>query len=393
MKNRIIISGFLSAIILISSCKDKATDNHEGMAGMRLSDKEIVKEPVHKNLPLDALLKPTNEYVISGLPVVSLETSTEAIEVSALGTVQYDYRQAGVISSRISGRIENLYVKYRYQVIKKGEKVLDIYSPELVTSQQNYLFLLQNDPGNASLINAAKQRLILLGLTQGQLNQIAKSGKPIYSISVYSNYSGYVTDLPAASINAFPQTVQNDPGMITAATEELSLKEGAYLEVGQSIFNVINTDKAIVSLNISPGEQGLIKTGDPVVISAETAAINIRSTVSYIEPFYSGQTRSMLARVYINNRKSKLPIGSQVQATIFTKAEQIKWLPSTAVLSLGLNRVVFKKDGQLLRAHQVTTGLEKDGRIQILSGIDAKDSVVVNAQFLTENESFIQINE
>ncbi|MFR1445835.1 efflux RND transporter periplasmic adaptor subunit, partial [Acinetobacter baumannii] len=96
------------------------------------------------------------------------------------------------ISARYSGRIERLYVRYRYQKVTKGQKIMDIYSPELVTAQQNIIFLLKNDPANSSLINAAKQRLLLLGLTNQQLSQLIRSGKPSLTVSVYSNYTGHL---------------------------------------------------------------------------------------------------------------------------------------------------------------------------------------------------------
>jgi Cu(I)/Ag(I) efflux system membrane fusion protein len=80
-----------------------------------------------------------------------------------LGNIGYDTREVGSISARVSGRIEKLYVKYRYQRISKGQHILDIYSPELLTAQQNLLFLLKNDAGNTTMIQASKEKLLLLG--------------------------------------------------------------------------------------------------------------------------------------------------------------------------------------------------------------------------------------
>jgi Cu(I)/Ag(I) efflux system membrane fusion protein len=86
------------------------------ICGMALVKKEEGAEEI-KNVPLEALLKPTNQYVVSTIPVTTLEESTEQSTLTALGTVQYDNRQLGTVSSRIEGRIERLYVKYRYQYI------------------------------------------------------------------------------------------------------------------------------------------------------------------------------------------------------------------------------------------------------------------------------------
>jgi Cu(I)/Ag(I) efflux system membrane fusion protein len=252
------------------------------------------------------------------------------------------------------------------------------------------LFLLKNDPGNASLINAARQRLLLLGMSAVQINEVTRSGKPLYSVSVFSNYSGYVTDAGETNMQFNPQA---ENGMNTQTTEELSIKEGMYLAEGQSIFTVINTNTALVSLNIFSDQQTLVKVGDAVKITAETSPVSVRSTIAYIEPFFQGESKTVSARAYIRNTTAKIPIGSQVQATIFTDAKDAAWLPSSAVLSLGLNDIVFKKEGAGFRAKKVMTGIKQGDKIQIISGLAASDSVAVNAQFLTESESFIKVKE
>ncbi len=149
----------------------------------------------------------------------------------------------------------------------------------------------------------------------------------------------------------------------------------------------------LVSLNIFADQQSLIKVGDAVKITAETSPASIRSSIAYIEPFYSGQTKTVSARAYINNAAAKIPVGSQVQATIFTGEKVAAWLPSGAVLSLGLNDIVFKKEGAGFRAKKVVTGIRQGNQIQIISGLAATDSVAISAQFLTESESFIQVKE
>jgi Cu(I)/Ag(I) efflux system membrane fusion protein len=392
--NYILIIIFLGATLLLS-CNSKKEKETVTATGSRMPEHYPEQDSQAADIPLDALLKPTNEFVITSVPVTTIQTSTEAMEVPALGTVQYDYRQAGTVAANIAGRIEKLYVRYRYQFVSKGQKVLKIYSPELVTSQQNYIYLLQNDRQNTSLINAARQRLLLLGMTGGQLSQVAKSGQPLYSVTVFSKYSGYVTDIAsqAMSSNTLAGNGMSGNNNFQQTTEELSIKEGAYVDAGQTIFNVINTNTVIVALSIMPAGQNLIKLGDPVVINPETSAGKIRSAIAFIEPSFSGETRTLMARAYINNAGAKIPVGSQVQATIYPKQKTADWLPAGAVLSLGLNDIVFKKEGQLFRAYKITTGMRQDDKIQVLSGLTAKDTVAANAQYLTDNESFIQVKQ
>ncbi len=358
------------------------------ICGMALVKKETDGKIIAEE-ELNALLKPTNEFVMSSLAVTSIKMNEEQIEINALGNIAYDTRQVGSISSRVSGRIEKLYVRYRYQKINKGQRILDLYSPELLTAQQNLLFLLKNDAGNSSFIQAAKEKLLLLGMSSQQLKHIIQSGRPSLSVAVYSNYSGHIHESAnAGGINKAPGAM-NDIALIT---EELSLKEGMYLQKGQTIFSVYNPDKAWAVLNIYAENQALVKTANAVRITPETAPEkNFRATINFIEPFYRKENKTLTARVYFDNSVLKIPIGSQVSATIFGNTKEAWWLPAEAVVSLGFDKVVFKKTGAGFIAQKINTGISYKNKIQVLSGISALDSVAVNAQYLMDSESFIKV--
>src|SRR6266700_1811441 len=141
------------------------------------------EEKAVADVGLNTLLRPTNSYVLSTVPVTTIKQNEEQIKVEALGNVQYDTREMATISARVSGRIEKLYLKYTFQDVSKGQKIMDIYSPELLTAQQNLLFLIKNDPDNTSFINIAKEKLLLLGMSSEQLHQVIVSGKPYYTVS------------------------------------------------------------------------------------------------------------------------------------------------------------------------------------------------------------------
>jgi len=313
------------------------------------------------------------------------------MEVDVLGVVAYDTRAVNTISARVSGRIEKLYVKYRYQHIMKGQKIMDIYSPELLTTEQELLFLLKNDPENNSLINAARQKLLLLGVSEGQLNQVIRTGKASLTVSVYSNFTGHIHE----SGNLMPGENSGDQRMdVSRITEELSVKEGMYVERGQNIFQVYNTDKSWVLLNVFPEYTGLIKAGDEVVVIPETdPSKEFKARVDFIEPFYRKENKTLTARIHFNNSRMQIPVGSQVRATITANTADYNWLPKDAVLSLGMDRVVFIKTTGGFKAQKVETGLTYGQKIQVLSGLNSGDSVAANAQFLADSESFIKINE
>jgi Cu(I)/Ag(I) efflux system membrane fusion protein len=341
------------------------------------------------DVELEALLKPANAFVISTVPLIATEEKQADLELKAVGTVAYDTRQSGAIASRVNGRIEKLYIRHKYQPITKGQKIMEVYSPELATAQQNLLFLLRNDPENRSLIQAAGERLRLLGMTQAQVAQVMQTRKLIYSVPVFSNFNGYVTDIN--SINSVPEESMQLP---PAGSQQLSVREGMYVQAGQSVFAVYDPSRAWVLLEIFPEQQLLVKEGDAVKLVPETAPENSFSgKIDYLEPVFRTGNKTLTARVYFNNAARRLPIGARVTASIFTHVKNAAWLPKEAVLALGRDRIVFKKETGGFRAVPINTGVELERHIQVTGGLKPSDSVAVNAQFLIDNEAFIKVNE
>jgi len=359
------------------------------LCGMQLEKVRSSEEP--KAVSMDVLLKPANQQVIASVPMVHLMDREEDIEMESYGFITYDPRVIGIVSSNISGRIEKLYVTYRFQKISKGQKLLDIYSPEILTAQENLLFLLKNDLDNTTLINAAKQKLLLLGMSDEQLTKVIQSEKAEHTVSVYSNYSGHIQESTSSeSMNRNQSIIMKDVALTTA---ELSLKEGMYVQKGQNIFSIFNSNKAWAVLNIFAGQAAMIKVGNKVRITPETdPQKDFRASISFIEPFYRDGSKTLSVRVYFDNTIQKIPIGSQVKATVFAGNRNASWLPEEAVLSLGLDQVVFVRTGEAFAARKIETGIINKHLIQVLSGIDKNEAVAANAQYLVDSESFIKAN-
>jgi Cu(I)/Ag(I) efflux system membrane fusion protein len=357
------------------------------ICGMILVRKENASREVSQ-LDLSVLLRPTNSYVISQIPVTTIQKATKPIILEALGKVDYDSRYISIISARISGRIEKLYVKYRYEHIHTGEPIMDIYSPELATTQQELLFLVKNDPENQVLIRAAEQKLELLGLTDDQVKSIMQTGRVKHAITVYSNSTGHIHEALGMNPNSSPAQ-QEMP--LTSLTEGLSIKEGMYVEKGQAVFQVNNTDKSWVILNLFSDQAPMVGVGTSVTLIPETApGKKFQSRISFMEPFYRPGSRTITARVYFDNANLQIPVGSQVKATMEVLSGEADWLPRDAVLTLGLNHVVLLKQDNGFRVHSVQTGQLSANEVQIMNGLSVKDSVAANAQFLMDSESFIK---
>ena len=364
----------------LAACKDKGHAHSTPVAAVaRLTD-----------IRLDDLLQPTDNFVVSSIPVTTLQNEKVSAEVKALGVVSYDTRRVNTISARVSGRIEKLYVHHRYQHIHKGARIMDIYSPELATGQQDLLFLLKNDPGNTAMIEAARQKLLLLGMSEGQLQEVIRTGRPSLTVAVYSNYSGHIHEAGNTMPDAGEPLLRTD---VSATMGELPVKEGMYVEKGQTVFQLFNTDKTWVLLQLLP-EQATVKVGDAVRVVPETAPDrDFRGSIDFIEPVFRKESKTLTARVYFDNSTLQIPIGSQVTATIFPGPVAGDWLPREAVLSLGMDQVVFVRADGGFKTHKIATGMMYRDRVQILSGLTATDSVASNAQYLMDSESFIRIKK
>ncbi len=349
---------------------------------MKLVKKETDTKAI-KEVELSSLLKPANQFVVSSIPVTTIKADIAQNEMETLGVTDYDTRMIGNIAAKISGRIQRLYFRYTFQEISAGQKVMDIYSPELLTAEQNLLFLIKNDAANTSLINAAKQKLLLLGVSSNQLQQIIKTGKPSYAVSVYSNYTGHIHDMQ----NDITSTGKRD----NLITKELKIKEGMSVQKGQTVFSVYNPHMLAALIDVYPEQQSFINTGTIVRIIPESYPDKYFSArINFIEPFFREGSKTLKARAYFDNSSLDIPVGSQVRVIIFGKDHIANWLPKEAVISLGRNKIVFLKTKNGFQTHNVQTGSAYKNQIEIINGLSSTDSVAVNAQYLMDGESIIK---
>ncbi len=398
-------------MIFIPACKNKKTESHSqeisetsqlytcSMHPQIIRDKpgncpicemKLVKKIDNgqkvDGIEMEDLLKPTNEFVTTTVPVTTIQTQIEQIAIEAIGNIQKDAREIGSVSAIVAGRIEKLYVRYRYQMVQRGEKIMEIYSPEIATAQQNLLFLLKNDRTNLSLINAARQRLLLMGMSSKQLNQLVTTEKAALTIGIYSKIQGHIHEAGQERMDA-----AGNMQISSLTTAPLTIREGMYVQQGQRIFSLTNPHRAWAVLNIFPENQHYVKVGNGVKIVPEAMPQKaFGAQINFIEPFYRQGSKTLTARVYFDNSQRQIPIGSQVRASIYGNTTLANWLPKDAVLSLGINDVVFLKKSGGFIAHKIQTGIRKENSVQVINGLSITDTVASNAQYLTDSESFIK---
>lgn len=357
-----------------------------GMALVKQGASESQTTAPKDSVSLGMLLKPTSSYVVSSIPVINPTYGSEQISIEALGTAAYNTQYNGTISARTSGRIEKLYMRYNFQDVSKGQKVLEIYSPELLTAQQNLLYVVRNDAANRSLILASKERLKLLGLSSANINRMIATGKSVYSVPLYSNYGGHIHEIEKPESNVIMPSDQN--------MQKLSIKEGMYVNAGQALFSVYNPDHLWALIQLNPDQQRFVKRGTPVEIYSEMQPDEaIHGFVNFIEPIIREGNKTISARVNFENKHHHIPVGSQLKAKINVNTHASSWLPSEAVVSLGNSQIVFLKTVGGFRVQTVETGIKTSSKIEIVKGLSATDSVARNGQYLMDSESFIKVKQ
>ncbi|MDX2135783.1 MAG: efflux RND transporter periplasmic adaptor subunit [Saprospiraceae bacterium] len=354
---------------------------------------------------LNFLLKPTYEYVLSAIKTVRPERKTLAVDIETPGYIAFDARCVQSIAARFGGRIERLYVKYPFQPVRKGQRILDIYSPEIATAQQDLIFLLEDDAANTVLIENARRRLVLLGLTAEQIAEVEEARKPMLLLPVFSPFDGFVferemslpkisgsgtdgkmnDEMPSSGISAIPTAS-------ASTTEGLTLREGIYVQKGQRLFSVRSLATVWAMLEFYPSDVSAVKVGQAVSIRVEPFEKPFFGKINYIEPQFGARSKNLRARVYLENSGGNLKPGALLRATVHAGSRSGLWIPKTAALDLGRQWVVFVKTNGVFQSKKIETGGVSGAWLEVRSGISGTDEMAADAQFLMDSESFIKFN-
>jgi Cu(I)/Ag(I) efflux system membrane fusion protein len=294
------------------------------------------------------------------------------------GTVTANARRTESISSRVVGRVEQLYVRQTGQLLRRGEPLFAVYSEQLQTLQREYLLALAQDreSGAASysrFAEATAGKLRLLGVSEAQLRQLAQSGKPSPLVTYYSPRTG---------------TVQT-----------LDVVQGQYVAEGSPLLTLTDLSSVWVEAQLYPAEAGRLPLGQTVAVQVVGQATPIRGKVVFLSPELSGSNQLMLARIEVPNPAGRLQPGAQanvlldalpaapVARTTAAATETMLRVPPAAIIHNGAASYVWKQTGERqFRRVGVRLGEGTATAVPVLAGLQAGDTVVTTGAYLLESE-------
>lgn len=386
--------------------KEKVHDMKD-MKGMDMT--ENPNSTNNDSIQLSTMVIPDNFQVISNQKSVKPVKSASKDEIVVQGYIALDERRNEKVPARISGRIEKLYVKYNLQFVKKGEKIMDLYSPEMNTYQEELLFLRKNN-SDSFLVAKAEEKLRLLGMTKSQIAIVEKTGRTFFTVNVYSPKSGYVFFKPveSAGMNAGSSLAQagsgNKMGGMGASkipsnnviSGSSQIREGNYVNKGEVLFWINDLDQVWAMMAIDNLHQQKLTPGLKVSLVSEFYKKDtLHEVIGFIEPTYANNQKFILSRIYLKNSDKRYKINSLVEVIINTPPTSPMMVPYSSVLFLGKRKIVWvlkKRVGKsrIFEARDITVGIMHSGLVEITTGLKAGEEVALNAGYLLDRESLIK---
>ena len=319
-------------------------------------------------------ITPEKQQLI-GVKYGKVEAGGGSRTIRAVGKVAIDETRIGHVHTKVEGWIDKVFVDFTGQLVRKGQPLLTIYSPDMLASQRELLLaakaktIMKNSAlpsgfdQSESLLMASRRRLELWDLSEAQINQVLTTGEPIKNITLYSPMTGYITDR-----KAFPQL------KVMPDTDLYTIVDLSHVWIMADVFeyeapNVGVGQTARVTLEALPGR-------------------TFSARIDFLQPQVDPMTRTLKVRLNMDNPGVMLKPDMYANVEFRVNTPSKLTVPAEAVLNAGERKTVFVDRGNgYFEPKQVTTG-ERDGdRIQILSGLSGGERVVTSGNFLIDSES------
>jgi membrane fusion protein, copper/silver efflux system len=342
--------------------------------GMTLVPKYPEDQSMAK-MPVGTVTISPDRQVLAGVRTAVVERKSLVRDIRTTALIVADETRIAHVHVKIAGYVDQVFVDFIGQLVKKGQPLFTLYSPDLVSTQEEYLIAkrgnatLGNAPfqeiadGSQSLLQSARQRLKLWDISDNQIKQLDETGRVSKDLTFYSPITGFVMDR-----KVFPQT------SVTPDTE---------------LYTVSDLSTVWADADIYEYEVPFVRLGQRVTLTLSYyPGKTYTGTISFIYPTVDPQSRTVKARVQIPNPDFSLKPQMFADAQLHVDYGTKILVPEEAVLNSGTEQHVFVvHQGGVFEPRKITVGPVVDGNAVILSGLKAGETIVVSGNFLIDSES------
>lgn len=282
-----------------------------------------------------------------------------------LGRAAVNENNLSVISARIAGRVERLYIRTVGEYVSRGQVLYSIYSEELLADQNSYLNALLKNNGPTSiqqeLVSSALSRLRLWGMSDPQIEKIAREGKPLREIEFSSDIAGTVL--------------------------QVNIIEGTNVSFGTPLFTIANLTNIWVEAQLYSDDIAEVRPDNPVDIRFDGFPTEIFSgTIIDVLPVIEKNKNYTIARILFKNSKGKIHPGMLAYVTVKTNKKDALVIPKSAIIRAAKTTVWIQNQRGGYEARDVVTGVENEEYVEIISGINPGERVVSSGAYLINSQ-------
>ncbi len=304
-----------------------------------------------------------------GIRTMAVQRGPLEKDIRTVGHVDYDERKLAIINTKIDGWVESLYVDYTGQIVKKGQRLLSLYSPQLISTQEELIlavrqYKISKAQRDKTLVDAAERRLRYWDISRGQIARIKRTGKIQRTLAIHAPMAGVVTHKTAF--------------------------DGKFVKAGMDLFKIADLSTVWVYAHIYEQDVPFVHEGDHVVLKLPYSPGKVvEGRVDYIFPWLDKKTRDVKVRLVFDNPDGHLKPDMYATVQLHAKlAEEVTLVDDAAVIRSGTRNVAFVEvEPGIYQPRNLVLGRAGDGVIEVLKGLKAGEQVVVNGQFMLDSES------
>ncbi|NKB81364.1 MAG: efflux RND transporter periplasmic adaptor subunit [Nitrospirales bacterium] len=353
------------------------------MEQVRGTEGKAVSTPPITQTSKTSLIPPQNKGVMVSpekQQMIGVKTEPATIRdlthtIRTVGQVEVDERRLTHMHTKLEGWVQELYVKFTGEHVKKDQKLFEIYSPELVSTQEEYLLALKavQSLGDSefpevaqnarSLLEVTRQRFSLWDITPDHIRDLEKTGKVLRTLPLHAPSSGYVM--------------------------HMAVREGMHVMPAMELYALADLSTVWVLADVYEYEIPLVELGQQATMTLSYfPGQTFKGKVTYVYPTLETKTRTVKVRVELPNPQWALKPGMFANIDLQIPRGKRLVVPITAVLDSGTEQLVFIDQGQsMFEPRKVTVGVRTRDAYEILEGITAGELVVTRGNFLVDSES------